>query len=267
VIVDVRNPGVAVNMDARDLVPPFTPGALQGGSHVHVWHPFGDGISFTYEDALENRGRCLGVAKPGAVSVPNTHPRNHDGAYFSQLVAENVNGLVRCCEEAWVGSSRQLAFQGELANGLREVFLVEHGERRGIRRLTHTEHHRHPGLAGPRHWLRSSPDGSRIGFLKKDDAGIVQFWVVSPEGGEPRQVTLDSHPVASAFNWHPDGRHVAFVRHNVVGLCDTETGTFVELTDPSRDPVRPEACVLSPDGRRIAFVRHIGGSNHICVVN
>src|SRR5207249_675058 len=27
----------ALNLDARDLTPPFTPGALRGGSHVHVW--------------------------------------------------------------------------------------------------------------------------------------------------------------------------------------------------------------------------------------
>ena len=37
VIVDWTKPGVAKNLDARDLTPPFTPGALRGGSHVHVW--------------------------------------------------------------------------------------------------------------------------------------------------------------------------------------------------------------------------------------
>src|SRR5438105_4667986 len=33
VIVEVDRPGSAVNLDARDLTPPFTPGALRGGSH------------------------------------------------------------------------------------------------------------------------------------------------------------------------------------------------------------------------------------------
>lgn len=37
-------------LDARDLTPPFTPGALRGGSHVHVWDAAGDWVSFTYED-------------------------------------------------------------------------------------------------------------------------------------------------------------------------------------------------------------------------
>ncbi|MEO8411298.1 MAG: DUF3748 domain-containing protein, partial [Propionivibrio sp.] len=34
-LVDVATPGVGVNLDARDITPPFTPGALRGGSHVH----------------------------------------------------------------------------------------------------------------------------------------------------------------------------------------------------------------------------------------
>jgi hypothetical protein len=42
------------------------------------------------------------------------------------------------------------------------------------RRLTFTAQRKFPGIQGPRHWLRSSPDGSRIAFLMKDDAGVVQ---------------------------------------------------------------------------------------------
>jgi hypothetical protein len=36
VVVDVNHPGVKANLDACDITPPFTPGALRGGSHVHV---------------------------------------------------------------------------------------------------------------------------------------------------------------------------------------------------------------------------------------
>lgn len=50
VIVDARRPGPARNLDARDVTPPFTPGALRGGSHVHVWDAAGEWVSFTYED-------------------------------------------------------------------------------------------------------------------------------------------------------------------------------------------------------------------------
>ena len=44
VIVDAKSTGdrsSALNLDARDLTPPFTPGALHGGSHVHVWDASG----------------------------------------------------------------------------------------------------------------------------------------------------------------------------------------------------------------------------------
>src|SRR5258706_3013339 len=39
VIVSAFNPGTAINLDARDLTPPFTPGALRGGTHLHVFSP------------------------------------------------------------------------------------------------------------------------------------------------------------------------------------------------------------------------------------
>jgi hypothetical protein len=50
VVVDMAKPGEAVNLDARDIVAPFTPGALRGGSHVHVFSGDGRAVSFTYED-------------------------------------------------------------------------------------------------------------------------------------------------------------------------------------------------------------------------
>src|SRR6185503_20116481 len=89
---------VPTNLDARDLTPPFTPGALRGGSHVHVWDAAGEWVSFTYEDhvlaqfketTLDNdiNLRNIGVSAPGrSVRVKKDHPRNHDGEYFTVLV-------------------------------------------------------------------------------------------------------------------------------------------------------------------------------------
>ncbi|PBD34340.1 hypothetical protein CK247_30830, partial [Klebsiella pneumoniae] len=34
----------------RRWIPPYTPGALRGGSHVHVYSPNGQFVSFTYND-------------------------------------------------------------------------------------------------------------------------------------------------------------------------------------------------------------------------
>lgn len=328
--VDVARPGMAVNLDARDLTPPFTPGALRGGSHVHVFRPDGRALSFTYEDAVLERfqepgadhdlnQRNVWVSVPaGPVRVSRDHPRNHDGAWFTVLVSRTTatprpgsDDISRAYEEGWVGrsgylrpdGSRQrsaLAFLGNVltrtGQTVAEVFIVDLPDNltqpgegplagtatrlprppRGVkqRRLTFTAEHRFPGVQGPRHWLRSAPDGSRIAFLMKDDAGVVQLWTVSPNGGPPTQLTHNRTPITSNFTWSPDGRWIAHVWDHSVSVTDTATGQTHRLTprhDDATSP-RPEACVFSPDGRRIAYVRRMPGpdgrpSNQIFVVD
>lgn len=313
--VDAARPGVSFNLDARDLTPPFTPGALRGGSHVHVFSPDGAAVSFTYEDDVLGRfaepgpehdvnQRNVGISVPrGPVRVSHAHPRNHDGEWFTVLVTRTTaepqpgsDEISRACEEGWVGThgylrrdgSRQrraLAFQGTVrtrkGKPLVEVFVVDLPEdltRPGVgplagteqrmpsppagviqRRLTFTEDRVYPGVDGPRHWLRSSPDGSQIAFLARDDAGVVQLWAVSPQGGRPRQITRNPWPIASAFTWSPDGRLIAHVMDGSVFVTDAETGFGRRLT-PRRAEVtapRPEACVFAPDGRKIAYVRQM----------
>ncbi len=310
VLVDTEKPGVAVNMDGRDIVPPFTPGALRGGSHVHVWDPAGELVSFTYEDhVLAAHGlnqRNIGVSMPDRpVIVPKSHLRNHDGSYCTVLVTRTTaaprpgsDDIKKAFEEGWVGR-RALAFQGHVVTGqgatISEVFIVNLPEDltqpgdgpfagtetqmpfppRGVtqRRLTFTADRKYPGIQGPRHWLRSSPDGLRIAFLMKDDAGVAQIWTIPPDGGSPTQLTHNPWPVASTFTWSPDGRRIAHVMDHSVCVTDAGTGATTRLTprgDDARAP-RPESCVFSPDGTRIAFVRRVPSpdapANQIFVVN
>ena len=216
--------------------------------------------------------------------------------------------IKRAFEEAWVGANgyqhadgtRQkhaLAFQGHVVTAqgetISEVFIADLPEDVTVpgdgplagtetrmplppkdttqRRLTFTTERKFPGLQSPRHWLRSSPDGARVSFLMKDDAGVVQLWTVSPNGGEPVQVTCNSHSIASAFTWSMDGRFIAHVMDNSVCLTEVATGRTTRLTPRSDDASapRPEACVFSPDGKKIAFVRRLAQagqtSNQICV--
>ena len=315
VLVDVKHPGVATNLDARDLTPPFTPGALRGGSHVHVFSGDGQWVSFTYNDhvlsTLEETSRerdldqrNVGVSIPiGPVRVATGHKRNHDGSCFSVLVTRTTNQpepgsdeISRAFEDAWVGTNgylrpdgtrqkRAIAFQGEVTTRtgemIVEVFLVDlpddltkpgDGPLEGTmhrrpmppagtqqRRLTFTAGRKHPGLQGPRHWLRSSPDGSKIAFLMRDDAGIVQIWTVSPIGGEPVQVTANDADVASAFSWSPDGRSIACVIDGSIFVTEVVTGRSRRVTRRAADGTvpRPEACVFSPDGRQIAYLRPV----------
>ena len=315
VIVGAPRPGVSVNLDARDLSPPFTPGALRGGTHVHTFSGDGEWVSSTYEDhVLAQLGedapthdinqRNIAVSVPGrAVSVGRDHPRNHDGQLFTVLVTRTVNDpkpgsdeISKAFSDAWVGTKgylrpdgtrqhRAIAFQGhartDTGGTLSEAFIVDlpddltapgDGPLEGTatrrpsppkgvvqRRLTHTAGRKTPGLRGPRHWLRSSPDGSRIAFLMEDHDGVVQFWTVSPNGGQPVQVTRNPWDVQSAFSWSPNGRRLAYVMDNSVFVTDVRTGASTRLTKRcfDRTAPTPHACVYSPDGRKIAYTRPV----------
>ena len=315
VIVDTNKPGQSVNLDACDVTPPFTPGALRGGSHVHVWDSAGEWVSFTYEDHVlaqfkepaETRDvnlRNIGISVPGhAVRVKKDHPRNRDSDYFTVLVTRTTaspkpgtDEISKAYEEGWVGTNgyvrsdgtrqkRALAFQGNVMTQnhqtISEVFIVDLPEDVTIagegplggtptrmpyppkgavqRRLTFTAERKFPGLQGPRHWLRSSPDGSQIAFLMKDENGIVQLWTISPNSGQPRQLTHNQWSVSSAFTWSPDGRFITHAMDNSICLTDTQSGKMSRLTSRSTDADAPlsEACVFSPDGKTIAFLRRV----------
>ncbi len=318
-VVDVRLPVEARPLDAMNYAPPFTPGALRGGSHVHVFSPDGQQVSFTYEDEVLARlgpagegsrhdlnQRNIGVAfrrqsgdagsMEGGVQVARTHPRNHDGDYFSVLVTRTVNAprpgsdeISRAYEEGWVlGGPRRraIAFLGDVValNGRThaEVFIVELSRNLAVagdaplegtattrpapprnvgqRRLTFTSERKFPGVATtPRHWMRAAPDGSEIAFLMKDDAGIVQLWTASPQDGLVRQVSHNAADVASALSWHPGGRAVAHVMDGSVCVTDVATGRTRRLTErrTGSDTPQPFACVFSPDGEQIAFMRNV----------
>jgi len=313
-VVDVRRPGEARPLDAMNYARPFTPGALRGGSHVHVFSPDGAWVSNTYEDdVLARLGAATGEGNDRdfnqrniAVSVPasaadgvrvgRSHPRNHDGEFFSVVVTRTVNRpkpgsdeISRAFEEGWVGGisaegRRSLAFLGNVTarDGREhaEVFIVELPAdltRKGAaplegtatrrpappagvvqRRITFTEERKFRGVAAtPRHWLRASPDGSQIAFLMMDDAGVVQLWTVSPRGGARRQITRNPSGIASAFTWSPDGRAIAHVMDGGVCVTDVASGATRRLTPAMAAPALPFACVFSPDGRQIAFMRSV----------
>ena len=290
------------NLDAMDITAPYTPGALRGGSHVHVFSPSGEFVSFTYNDhVLHERSpaldlRNVGVAAPyGPVSVSTQHPREYSGSRWCVLVSQTTpapkpgsDEINRAYEEGWVGDST-LAFIGDTLSvtgeKVPELFIVdlpqnESGWKQpgdaplegteatmpappsGIhqRRLTFTHERAFPGLVNqPRHWVRSNPQASEIAFLMRDNHGVVQLWLIPPQGGEPRQLTRCATSIQSAFNWHPSGKWLGFVQENRIACCDAQTGEIDFLTDRHGNPPSADAVVFSPDGQRVAWMEDVEG--------
>lgn len=294
--------GKTRNLDAMDITAPFTPGALRGGSHVHVFSPNGENVSFTYNDHVMHEYdarldlRNVGVAVPfGPVQPQGAHPREYAGSHWCVLVsrttADPVPGsddINRAYEEGWVGNNR-LAFIGDTLSDsgekVPELFIVtlpdsEQGWKqaadaplegtattlpappKGVsqQRLTFTHQRAWQGLVNvPRHWVRSNPQATQIAFLLRDEAGIVQLWLISPQGGEPRQLTHTTTGIQSAFNWHPSGEALGFILDDRLARCDAQSGEVTFLTADHANSPSADAVVFSPDGHSIAWMEEVDG--------
>jgi len=278
-----------VAMDARDIHPPFTAGALRGGTHAHTWSADGKWISFTYNDAvmeaLEKKGdsdvrdlRMVGVMAPaGPVEVREDNgAENFGGALFTVVVtrvtedpAPGSDQIDRAYEDGWVGKDgylkpdgsrqkRAVAFLGDVRSPggekLTEVYICDLPEdvskaQQGEplagtlqsrpnppsgtlqRRLTRTADRKFPGVQVPRHWLRSTADGSLILFLMKDDTGITQVFGISPNGGKLQQITHNSFPVETAFSVHPTEEIVAYGNQEDVYITQIITGETIKVCE------------------------------------
>nr|WKN35650.1 DUF3748 domain-containing protein [Tunicatimonas sp. TK19036] len=123
------------------------------------------------------------------------------------------------------------------------------------RRITFTEQ----GIAGPRHWLRTTHNGSLIGFLAKDKQGVVQIFGVSPNGGKIRQLTFNAFPVEGPFNFSPDGKYVAYPADRSIYITELETGITYRASQQFSEEEAPVGGVSwSGDGQMLAYNRYVG---------
>jgi acylaminoacyl-peptidase len=105
--------------------------------------------------------------------------------------------------------------------------------------------------------LKYRADGA--GYLKHT---FQQVFILSTDGGTPRQLTFDPFNHNSNLSWHPDGKHIYFSanRHqdheyepvnSEIYSIHTESGVITEITDrfgPDQSPI------VSPDGKYIAYI-------------
>jgi len=316
VLIRADAPQQPVFLDARDVTPPFTPGALRGGTHAHTWSADGQWVSFTYNDDVmaqlskQERSRVedlrmVGVmASYGPVEVSgDTTGEKIDGRLFSVVVTEVTENpapgsdeVSRAYEDGWVGEEgylrldgsrqrRAVAFLGDVRDGegkkLTEVFVADLPDDMTVatpgaplegtagsrpmppagtrqRRLTFTVDRKYPGVQGPRHWLRSLPDGSLILFMMKDEEGRVQVYGVSPNGGAIEQITDNDFSIETSFNVSPDGRWLVYGSQGIAYITDVSSGRAWQAS-----PTPPEgtwgmrAPNFSHDGTMIVYNRKV----------
>ncbi|MFO6483733.1 TolB family protein [Escherichia coli] len=82
----------------------------------------------------------------------------------------------------------------------------------------------------------------------------MQLWLISPQGGEPRQLTHNKTDIQSAFNWHPSGKWLGFVLDNRIACAHAQSGEVEYLTENHADPPSADAVVFSPDGQWLAWM-------------
>ncbi|MCH2200626.1 MAG: DUF3748 domain-containing protein [Fuerstiella sp.] len=153
-MIDETRPERTIIIDARDVVPPFTTGALRGGTHRHEFSGDGKWIGFTYNDALmaatgeRYNLRTIGVTRldsPIRINGPK------DGASFSgagtsalvvRVTPDPIPGsdeISRASSDSWIGThgyttadgrkQRARAFLGKVISlsgkEVSELFVVD----------------------------------------------------------------------------------------------------------------------------------------------
>lgn len=251
-------------LDARDLVPPYTSGALRGGTHLHTFHPNGRLLVSTYEDhvlattsdpAAQANRRGLAVhLLDHPVSVPPFHPRNQSGVSFSfcatrlaDVPAAGSDEISSATGEAWVGGSGEIAFQGAVRDAKGgthfELFLVTLptellGGGTGLDGQLRVADHPLAGTPTSRPGVPAGVSQRRLtNTTDRPFPGIhgPRHWAVaSPDGSRIGCYLPDDHGLAQFWT------------------VSTANG---QLTQVTRCPFEPTSCFTwHPDGSAVAYV-------------
>lgn len=263
VAVDLKHPLQPIFMDARNVVSPFTAGALRGGTHAHSWSGDGRWISFTYNDyVMEQLSktdprvkdlRTIGIMVPHEkVTVPyHTSFENNDGEMFSVLVVNvtetpkpGSDEIDRAFDECWVGKNgyvktdgsrqhRAIAFQGNVLTSTgavkTECFIVDLPE----------------DVTKPR---PNAPLQGTDNTRPNVPAGVVQ-----------RRITHTENGMEGPRSWvrsTSDGAMVAFLMKDKEGIVQvfgvSPNGGDIKQLTSNKFPVQGQFN-FSPDNRYLAY--------------
>lgn len=238
VIIDENLAGKRIFMDARDITPPYTKGALRGGTHRHEWSGNGKWIGYTYNDAVmkaledstgeKHNLRTIGVSKKinPVVLEKDANGENVSGEWYSVLVVKvtptpkpGSDQISHAAGDSWVGTNGYMSADGnrqvarafigsvkdKTGKSVDEVFIVDIPEAIDV-----------AGESGPLEgtatMMPMPPKGTvqrRLTFTANgNQPGCVGIVRSSPDGQSLAFLAKDEKKTLQIFTISPDGSHL-----------------------------------------------------------